>query len=439
MTLTNNQPLKIDANRTFANPNYKPNAPAFINYSPPSPVPERFSFLRNHSSLQDQVVSTFRSLICPKLSEAILFGNRWSFIMGAVEKPLKNKEDRLPGEAKEILKSLAAKWGDVVDTSELQVFSLKGAMTNQVFQIKWPTETKDVSRKVLVRIYGQGVEVFFDRDDEIRTFEFISKHGQGPRLLGRFSNGRIEEFINARTLSASDLRDPKTSALIASKMKEFHDLEMPGPKNVRLWERLRKWLHAAKSLASPEEAKAFCLDTIEEDISILEKELSQAHQHIVFCHNDLQYGNIMIDEKTNSITIIDYEYASYNPVAFDIANHFCEMAADYHTETPHILDFSKYPGLEERQRFVRIYLSSSGNEPSNVEVEQLLQDVEKYTLANHLFWGLWGIISEHVNEIDFDYIEYARQRFQQYWSRKPTLLGSVGASPDSATDGNRAI
>ncbi|KAK5840834.1 hypothetical protein PVK06_009739 [Gossypium arboreum] len=25
----------------------------------------------------------------------------------------------------------------------------------------------------------------------------------------------------------------------------------------------------------------------------------------------------------------DYEYASYNPVAFDIANHFCEMAADY--------------------------------------------------------------------------------------------------------------
>lgn len=67
------------------------------------------------------------------------------------------------------------------------------------------------------------------------------------------------------------------------------------------------------------------------------------------------------------------------------------MAADYHTETPHILDFSKYPGawlaegfcfkhlslllfpliekefflpppgLEDRQRFVRIYLSSSGN------------------------------------------------------------------------------
>lgn len=42
-----------------------------------------------------------------------------------------------------------------------------------------------------------------------------------------------------QTLSASDLRDPDISALIATKMKEFHDLEMPGPKDVVLWGRLR--------------------------------------------------------------------------------------------------------------------------------------------------------------------------------------------------------
>ncbi|KAF3953658.1 hypothetical protein CMV_020919 [Castanea mollissima] len=393
-----------------------------------SPVP--------YSSLSDRVVFTFRSLIYSNYFEQYRVGNWWSFVMGAGENTVDIKVDRLPGEAKEILKSLASEWEDVLDVNELQVIQLKGAMTNQVYQIKWPTKT--VSRKVLARIYGEGVEVFFDRDDEIRTFEFMSKHGQGPRLLGRFPNGRIEEFIHARTLSASDLHDPEISALIASKMKEFNDLDMPGPKNVRLWDRLRNWLGAAKSLALPEEAKAFCLDTIEEDISTLEKELSGAHQRIGFCHNDLQYGNIMIDEVTNSITIIDYEYASYNAVAFDIANHFCEMAADYHTETPHILDFSKYPGLEDRQRFVRIYLSSSGDEPSDTEVEQLLQDVEKFTLASHLVWGLWGIISEHVNEIDFDYMEYARQRFQQYWLRKPELLGSVRASSDSVADGNCA-
>lgn len=333
-----------------------------------------------------------------------------------------NKKDRLPAEAKKILQSLASGWDDIIDSNALQVIPLKGAMTNEVYQIKWPTNT-DRSRKVLVRIYGEGVEVFFDRDNEIRTFEFMSKKGQGPRLLGRFSNGRIEEFIHARTLSAPDMCDPEISALIATKTKEFHDLDMPGPKTVLLWDRLRNWLSAAKSMSSPEEAKAFCLDSIEQEIYELENSLC-GDQRIGFCHNDLQYGNIMIDEETRLITIIDYEYACYNPVAFDIANHFCEMAADYHTETPHLLDYNKYPDYNERRRFLHVYLSCSGEGPSDLEIEHLVQEVEKYALASHLFWGLWGFISEHVNEIDFDYMEYARQRFQQYWSRKPELLGS---------------
>ena len=40
-----------------------------------------------------------------------------------------------------------------------------------------------------------------------------------------------------------------------------------------------------------------------------------------------------------------------------------------------------------------LILLNAGDEPSNIEVEQLLQDIEKYTLASHLVWGLWGIIS----------------------------------------------
>ncbi|TKY49752.1 choline kinase 2 [Spatholobus suberectus] len=354
----------------------------------------------------------------------------------AVETPVSSKVDCLPEEAKEILKSLASKWEDVLDANALQVIPLKGAMTNEVFQIKWPTTIRETSRRVLVRIYGEGVDVFFDRGDEIRTFEFMSKNGQGPRLLGRFTNGRVEEFIHARTLSASDLRDPPISALIAAKMKEFHDLDMPGEKKVHLWDTLRNWLSEAKRLSSPKEVEAFYLDTIDKEISILEKELSSAHQQIGFCHNDLQYGNIMLDEETNSVTIIDYEYASYNPVAFDIANHFCEMAANYHTEEPHILDYNKYPDFEERQRFVKAYLSTSGEQPSDNEVEHLLQEIEKYTLANHLFWGVWGIISAQVNTIDFDYKEYAKQRFQEYWARKPYLLiNSEAPSPYNVPEG----
>ncbi|KAL6502173.1 hypothetical protein OROHE_024766 [Orobanche hederae] len=351
--------------------------------------------------------------------------------MGSAEES--SKGPYIPDDAKKILKSLAAEWSDIVDAEALQVIPLKGAMTNEVYQIKWLAnsnrdESLPRSRKVLVRIYGAGVDIFFDRENEIRTFEFMSKQGQGPRLLGRFSNGRVEEFIRARTLTATDLRDPEISALIATKMREFHNLNMPGPKIIILWDRLRNWIKEAKHLSLPAEAEEFRFEVLEDEVSALENKLSTDDQLVGFCHNDLQYGNIMMDEVTRLITIIDYEYASYNHVAFDIANHFCEMAADYHTETPHVLDYSKYPDLEERQRFLHIYLSASasefrtGDQSSDLDVHQLLQEVEKYTLASHLLWGLWGIISEHVNKIDFDYIEYARQRFQQYWKKKSEVL-----------------
>ncbi|KAG0518961.1 hypothetical protein BDA96_09G222800 [Sorghum bicolor] len=343
----------------------------------------------------------------------------------------------IPDEARRLLHELAAAWEDVAVAGcggrrEPEVVPLKGAMTNEVYQARWAITTttggggaeagRD-ARTVLVRVYGEGVDLFFDREDEVRTFEFMSRHGLGPRLLGRFPNGRVEEFIHARTLSAPDLRDPEISAIIASKLREFHSLDMPGSKYVLIWERLRNWLKTAKSLYSSDEAKEFCLDSMEEEITALENEFSEECERVGFCHNDLQYGNIMIDEETKLLTIIDYEYASFNPVAYDIANHFCEMAADYHSEKPHILDYSKYPDTNERKKFVQTYLSSSGEE-SEVEVENLIKSIENYTLASHLVWGLWGIISDHVNDIDFDYKEYARQRFEQYWLKKPTILTS---------------
>jgi len=34
----------------------------------------------------------------------------------------------------------------------------------------------------------------------------------------------------------------------------------------------------------------------------------------------------------------------------------------------------------------------SGEEPDAEVVENLLQSIEKYMLASHLVWGLWGII-----------------------------------------------
>jgi choline kinase/choline/ethanolamine kinase len=40
-------------------------------------------------------------------------------------------------------------------------------------------------------------------------------------------------------------------------------------------------------------------------------------------------------------------------------------------------------------------------------------------LASHLMWGLWGIVQAGQSVIEFDYIGYALQRFDEYarWKR----------------------
>ncbi|KAF8066213.1 choline kinase 3 [Scenedesmus sp. PABB004] len=59
-----------------------------------------------------------------------------------------------------------------------------------------------------------------------------------------------------------------------------------------------------------------------------------------------------------ALTLIDYEYSGFNPVAFDIANHWCEWAADYHTDQPHVLDFARLPSPEQQTAFVEQYLAA---------------------------------------------------------------------------------
>jgi choline/ethanolamine kinase len=81
---------------------------------------------------------------------------------------------RIPKEARGLLHELAVAWVDAADRHALQVVPLKGAMTNEVYQVRWliglaaePRKEREV-RKVLERIYGDGVDLFFDREDEVR-------------------------------------------------------------------------------------------------------------------------------------------------------------------------------------------------------------------------------------------------------------------------------
>lgn len=119
----------------------------------------------------------------------------------------------------------------------IEVERLSGALTNAVYVVSPPRElpstTSDGAQgsetprkpppKLLLRIYGMNVSHLIDRESELAILRRLAKKNIGPKLLGTFSNGRFEEFFNAITLTARDIRDPDMSRQIAKRMRELHD------------------------------------------------------------------------------------------------------------------------------------------------------------------------------------------------------------------------
>ena len=121
---------------------------------------------------------------------------------------------------------------------DIDVERLSGALTNAVYVVSppkivpaenatangsMPLTSKKPPAKLLLRVYGPQAEHLIDRDSELQILRRLARKRIGPRMLGTFTNGRFEQFFNARTLTAEDLRVPDTSKQIAKRMRELHD------------------------------------------------------------------------------------------------------------------------------------------------------------------------------------------------------------------------
>ncbi|NXS11525.1 CHKB kinase, partial [Neodrepanis coruscans] len=202
---------------------------------------------------------------------------------------------------------------------------------------------------------------------------------------------------------------------------------------------------------------------------------------VVFCHNDVQEGNIILLEgreasPSDKLMLIDFEYSSYNYRwgwgvpggawggpwgslltllflrGFDIANHFCEWVYNYtHDSWPFFkASLENYPSRQQQVggpapggrpwgvqgvvaslsipsqlHFIRHYLSEDSGrrgdaahkEQARIE-EEMLTEIKRFALASHFFWGLWSILQAKISTIHFGYLDYAQSRFQAYFQHK---------------------
>jgi len=199
-------------------------------------------------------------------------------------------------------------WIYVQDHRSLDLFRISGALTNCIFLVTGPAPEQEGAkpRKVLLRVYGVGLESLISRNDELLWLRNLSTMDIGPSLLGIFKNGRFEEYIESTTLTKDDIRHRRTSRHIAHRMCELHNIVNVFPPQegcVPLTDdNIARWIPLAQKaidqICSKDAAKKAIMDEFDFDRFLVEikevhRELTAVHSPLVFAHNDVSSSQLL--------------------------------------------------------------------------------------------------------------------------------------------------
>lgn len=323
------------------------------------------------------------------------------------------------------LHSIIPGWEQLPSVDDvLQVHQVTGGITNRIYKL---TNSQKTPCTVLVRIFG-GQDVFTQeqRKQENEIFKQLGRIGIAPKLVALFENGRVEQFIDARPISLDDMVMPSVLTGVALAMARLHKFEPSSSLKLNrvpgVWVDIDKWVVEVSQLRKHNrefaEKLSVDLDECIESMQKLRQSLadSRTPSPVVFCHNDLLCGNIMLSlHDGKSVSIVDFEYSSFNYRGFDIGNFFCEAMGG--TQDGYV-GASRYPSESARRLFCRTYLQEAfGHEPDDSAIAALVEEAEEYGLLAHLYWGFWGLVQSVSSTVDFPYVLFAEQRFSRFFEK----------------------
>ncbi|CAF3965324.1 unnamed protein product [Adineta steineri] len=311
-----------------------------------------------------------------------------------------------------LIKSIRSDW----TSSNTRLVTFTEGLTNIILGIFDNRTPDDDSNALIIKIYGIQTELFIDRQAEINAMIKFHKYGVfSQRVLIQFNNGIIYEFASGKTCSRDDVREENISKLIAIKLAEIHNIPVDETEQPYIILIIRQFLKLV-------DKNSFDLTSILSDIDIIEERIlprlvpNPKHgKDLVLCHNDLLVKNIVYNDKNQTISFIDFEYTHLNYALFDIANHFVEYAGVENA------DFSIYPSYDEQKKWLKIYFQTRQLDQQIID-DDLCQLIEKFSALVNLTWGLWALVQAKVSPIDFDYVNYAKMRFDYYHKLRSLLF-----------------
>ncbi|RWS07788.1 Ethanolamine kinase 1-like protein [Dinothrombium tinctorium] len=297
-------------------------------------------------------------------------------------------------------------------------------LTNQLIGCYKDNEAEAM---ILIRVYGENTHFFMDRKKEIRNMILMHKAGLLPPIYCLFENGICYGYIPGEILNLNLAQQPGICEKIAENLALFHKLR----DNFDSYNRepcLFKTLRQFWNLIPDEYDASSCIPNKKElfqEINFLERYLSDLESPIVFCHNDICFQNIIVNER-GDITFIDVEHADFNYQAFDIANYLYPSSFTEREKNKSSLYFTK----EFQMKWLKNYLltwnrlndKNAECEMIDKQVEKLYEQASKFSLAAFLQWGFWALIQSKYSKINFSFFQYAEYRIQEYFHLKNNFL-----------------
>lgn len=264
--------------------------------------------------------------------------------------------------------------------------AIKGGITNTNFLVE------DGGRRYFVRV-GADIPVHgVLRFNELAAARAAEAAGVSPAIVHAAPGVLVTAFIEGRTFTAAEVRDPENLARIVPLLQRVHR-EMPrhlrGPV-LTFWvfHVIRDY---AATLRDAGHRLVGDLPRLLESAERLERAVGPID--LVFGHNDLLPSNFIDDG--SRLWLVDWDYAGFNSPLFDLGG----LASN-----------NELPPEQERELLTRYF----GAPPD----AGLLRRYGAMKCGSLLREALWSMVSEVHSTLDFDYRAYTAEnlrRFEAAW------------------------
>ena len=312
---------------------------------------------------------------------------------------------------------LQGSWSSLTE-DDIDLNVIQAGFINRLFVC----HNKKSNEKVIIRLYGGKVTKDLKEntlrnvgiEGEVLIFHLMNMQRIGPRLLGVFDGGRIEEYLEGgHTLSNDNCKNNELMSAVAQKFAKMHSLQMPLNKNPKdfvgiIRENFEKYLEPYNQIirekqlpeGSPEELNQTIELVLTYDwmklVDWFEKTLRTIKSRSVFSHGDTNRANFMVcPDKTgdDKIIFLDFEMSGYNHRGCDIGHHFKNRQIDVNKfieEGGNIFDSTiPYPSEEERRFFIREYLKVAIT--SYNPVDEFIDNEDHILLEAEFYGGLYQL------------------------------------------------